>query len=326
MEICKFCNKQFNTKRGLSLHFSKNLENHPIEKIDDSSFSYVCECNKRFKTKTALKGHRAKCSIVYDLSKKEESILTEEILYKHFIELDLCANTIRKLLNLKYTSVGKLIYLAKSFGIPTKTRKEAANNKSTRDLYKQTCLSKYGDINALGKKSKIFENKNANVLLKYGKTNVFQLESVKEKSKETLFNRYGVFNANQLSVKSNGRKSKPHLKIESLLSEINIQFISEHQLFLNKNGYNPRVDIFIPNENTIIEIYESYYHADPKFYKSSDIINRYKGKLSVKDIWEIDKNREEYIKKFGYNIIIIWESEIKTITKEQLCNILKLKK
>lgn len=68
-------------------------------------------------------------------------------------------------------------------------------------------------------------------------------------------------------------------------------------------------DIFIPSMNLIIEYFGDYWHCNPSKYKS-DYYNDKKGK-TAKEIWEYDKMKVDLIKSYGYNLEIIWESELK---------------
>jgi G:T-mismatch repair DNA endonuclease (very short patch repair protein) len=68
-------------------------------------------------------------------------------------------------------------------------------------------------------------------------------------------------------------------------------------------------DVFIPKLNLIIEYFGDYWHCNPNKY-SSDYLNVKKG-LTAKEIWEYDKSKLELIKNYGYNIEVIWESDLK---------------
>ena len=79
-------------------------------------------------------------------------------------------------------------------------------------------------------------------------------------------------------------------------------------------------DLFIPKLNLIIEYFGDYWHCNPNKY-SADYIN-VKKNLTAKEIWEYDTSKLELIKSYGYNIEVIWETELK-LNKEILLNIIK---
>jgi len=323
---CEHCNKEFESKIGLGVHKKQHCKLYKEYKLkEEKEFKYICVCNKKFETLNSLKAHRAKCKKYREIVNEERKILTKDFLYQNLIINDFTASHIVRLFNFKYTYACNLISLAKKFGIKTKTISESKKNKITKDKYEQTCLKKYGDKNVLGKNSFIYEKRNKTIKEKYNVNNVFQLESVKEKLKNTLLKKYGVTSPVYIKdrYKNCGRKSKEHKKIENLLNELNILYESEKVMDFYKNGYNPRPDIIISDKNLIIEIYGNYFHADPSIYKNNDIINRWHGPMKAIDIRKKDEERINQIKEFGYNVEILWCSDIKNIKKEDIWNILK---
>ena len=60
-------------------------------------------------------------------------------------------------------------------------------------------------------------------------------------------------------------------------------------------------------ENKIIEYNGNFWHMNPKFYCKTDINKR--TKRTAKDQWELDKNKIDYAKNKGYEILTIWESD-----------------
>lgn len=69
-------------------------------------------------------------------------------------------------------------------------------------------------------------------------------------------------------------------------------------------------DIHIPKLNLIIEYNGDYWHCNPKKY-NSDYYHQVK-KKTAKELWEYDKNKIDLILKNGYNLEVIWESDLKS--------------
>jgi G:T-mismatch repair DNA endonuclease (very short patch repair protein) len=70
---------------------------------------------------------------------------------------------------------------------------------------------------------------------------------------------------------------------------------------------NFNVDILVGNK--IIECYGDYWHCNPLIY-NSEYFN--KGlKMTSKVKWEKDNKRVNFLKNKGFDILILWESEIK---------------
>lgn len=104
--------------------------------------------------------------------------------------------------------------------------------------------------------------------------------------------------------------TRPEKKFIKLVEDNHFPF------FFNGNAQNENpflIGTKIPDfvhftEKKIIEINGDRVHANPEMYKEN-FVNPY-GKVA-KDIWESDKERNEFIKSQGYSILIIWEHELK---------------
>jgi G:T-mismatch repair DNA endonuclease (very short patch repair protein) len=68
-------------------------------------------------------------------------------------------------------------------------------------------------------------------------------------------------------------------------------------------------DIFLPKLNLIIEYNGDYWHCNPKKY-SPDYFHQVK-KKTAKELWEYDNNKIDLIKRKGYNLVIVWETDLK---------------
>ena len=58
-----------------------------------------------------------------------------------------------------------------------------------------------------------------------------------------------------------------------------------------------------------IEFNGDFWHCNPSNY-DSEYLHRVK-KVFAKEIWEFDKQKNEHIRNYGYDILVIWESEYK---------------
>ncbi len=243
-------------------------------------------------------------------------ILTKELLTELILENQYsCYHIVTKILpdfGIKIYA-GFIIKLAKTLNIKTKNIKEICNSPLVLEKRKETCRIKYGADNCLSKNTSAYKKRNNTIIEKYGCENVFQLESVKTKSKETLFDKYGIQNPCELPYyeRNNGRRSKIQIKIENFLTEINIDFQIEVGKIFRKDNYSPIVDILISDKKIIFEIYGDKWHANPLKYKSNDLIKTWDGWLTAEQIWKKDKKRQEQLESFGYKVIILWENDIR---------------
>ena len=249
-------------------------------------------------------------------------ILTKEVLSDFVVTQKLPSNYIKQQLEKKISiGVAAIIKICKEHNIPTSGIKEQNSRKDIQARRQSTFLNRYGSEFPLSKESPFFKIRNDTVKSKYGVKNVFQLESVKEKSMNSLLAKYGVSNSCFIEGinRNNGSFSFQHKMVEDFLNEIEIKFQSEYgregtpfrkfNQFLNRE-YSPIVDIHIFDKKLIIEIYGDYWHANPSKYKDDEWIETWKGNLQAKDIREFDRVRKEQLESFGYSVLEIWGSDV----------------
>jgi G:T-mismatch repair DNA endonuclease (very short patch repair protein) len=207
-------------------------------------------------------------------------------------------NTIKKGSNCKRCS----LELQKGIGNPFFGKKHSVE---TKKIISQSRKGKaMGENNAMAKlehRTKLSES-----LKKSWESG--KLENTRKKMSETL------------------KKTRRNGKIKSVIKSKKEKEICK---LLKNMGYNvtPSLkvdtkicDIYIPEFNLIIEYFGDYWHCNPNKY-SSDYHN-VKKNLTAKQIWDYDKNKLELIKSYGYNLEVIWESELK-LNNEKLLTIIK---
>jgi len=75
-------------------------------------------------------------------------------------------------------------------------------------------------------------------------------------------------------------------------------------------------DYFHQKNNKIIEIFGDFWHMNPIIYSNYDINTVMK--KTADEIWEFDKIRNTDLKSLGYEILILWENDIKINRTQQL--------
>ena len=106
------------------------------------------------------------------------------------------------------------------------------------------------------------------------------------------------------------------IPLQKLLKENNIKF-EKHKPILGQP------DIFI-EPNICIFADGDYWHANPKFYKSDSPILSSRGKKPAYKIWEKDEKINQKLIQKGYNILRLWEEEIKNNPEKCLQKIIKI--
>lgn len=107
-----------------------------------------------------------------------------------------------------------------------------------------------------------------------------------------------------IHLKDNIKKhSKLHENIRTVLNLDSYNFIPEKII----NNYI--VDEYNEDKKIILEINGDYVHANPKIYKSNDIIKLYGVRYTAQEKWESDKLKKDNLERLGYTVIVIWESD-----------------
>lgn len=164
-------------------------------------------------------------------------------------------------------------------------------------------------------------NRESFVLSKYGVPFVFNIEEIREKGRATCMIKWGTPNGGLAA--NNWRRSKWHIEIcEHLKTKINeircldnefIIFLSEREkIELNQRCIYPDIKF----KNKIIELNGDFFHANPKKYKSDDLIFK---SITANDIWDKDQKRIECFNSNGFETLIIWESDYH-LNKEIILN------
>jgi G:T-mismatch repair DNA endonuclease (very short patch repair protein) len=152
----------------------------------------------------------------------------------------------------------------------------------------------------------------------YSKVNLRVTSYMKLSNFERWVQNYGVEEAlrrqkewqakNVLPSKS--RDTKIELVVADMLSTLNISFIKQ---FSVPHYY---CDFFLPDYNLIIEVNGDYWHASPKKFSATDVISH--KKIIAQQIWDHDAKKVADLKTMGYQVLVLWESDIKQKTAQQL--------
>ena len=275
-----------------------------------SSNLQICSiCKKEFKSKNAkatVAAHFKRCDnvnkflLLYNLNKEK--------IEKEYINLGSVLNFQLKYPYWKnFTNYYKLF---KDLHIDYSLKKSLCSDITIKKR-KNTCLLKYGVESNFTKDCDSRKKWEKNLFDKEGIINVFQRESVKKKSVETIIRKYGKeLWLHSITSREKGVISKLNKKIFEILEKNNINFTIEFKI-LRPDSYYYAYDILLEN-NKIIEINGDYWHGNPLIYKEKDILLKGSSKeILVKDKWNYDNKKIEFAKNNNYEIIVIWESEIK---------------
>lgn len=71
---------------------------------------------------------------------------------------------------------------------------------------------------------------------------------------------------------------------------------------------NYRVDGFCKETNTVYEYHGDCFHGNPNIYNTNEICSPF-SKSTAGELYQQTTNREQIIKKLGYNLVVVWGSE-----------------
>lgn len=182
--------------------------------------------------------------------------------------------------------------------------------KDSQNIYKN--FSKEQLSNVLEKRSKTFYSKTIEKRKKINES--------KGRTKEQLINKFGIEYFNKISIaRGNHRKNSFFRRY----SKISNSFFNDLQKIVNDNllyGENEKwirynknkgfyVDLLLNKK--IIEFNGDFYHANPLKYDANSIITiAKKNILTAKEIWKKDEFKINTLTKMGYEILIIWETDV----------------
>jgi G:T-mismatch repair DNA endonuclease (very short patch repair protein) len=210
-------------------------------------------------------------------------------------------------------------FLLDYHGIPRRKLSDG-HTKRMKDKVRVTSLERYG-VEWASQSPAIKQKKENLSFERYGVSSIFKTEGYQERIKKTMMERYGVEHACDLPWYSpkTKRVSAVQCKLNDIINELGYETEMEKggQIFKRYNeelsrNYAPYVDILLKNHKIVFEMYGEFWHADPNLFKENDIIHKYTGGKTASEIWAYDEMREKHIQNCGYNIFIIWESELKS--------------
>lgn len=263
-----------------------------------------CEiCSKQFDYDKGFSGHVKRCTKSRDF----------------IVQNDLSKEKVEKI----YAELGSVLEFAKRFNIANgfayklfkfldvkRSIKQASNAEVVKNRRKKTNFEKYGCEHNFSKQHPSRTKWENELFEKEGITNVFQRESVKKKSIDTIIKRYG----SKLDLGKRFQKgsaiSSLNKSLYEILDGLNIDYDAEFPIKNPSVGkYMYIFDVRIGD--LLIEANGDYWHGNPILYKPNDIILKgTTGETTVKEKWSQDKLKIQIAEKSGYTVLVVWEYEL----------------
>lgn len=320
---CKFCKKRYKSSKSFTSHI-KRSEKHNFESEIDL-VKYLCNTYyTEYITNDILNKYIEEYFCINDIKT-----------YGYIIQLINILGIKRTHSDEKKTKRYKEKYiksLKKKYGDNITNISQVS---SVRNKINDTLTIRYGSPENYYSKHRIFMNDGYENFCK----NPDKIKARQEKTEKTLKDKYGVFNMSQIPES----KEKISLAIKkriSLMSEDEKRLMTQkaregvtYTSSLEKRIQKCLVDLdekFIPNiflwgynfdilikDNILIEINGDFWHANPKYYESSDVLL---GNVTAKDLWHKDNKKISKASQYNYIVITIWEDEIRPKNDEDLLN------
>lgn len=145
-----------------------------------------------------------------------------------------------------------------------------------------------------------------------------RINSSRGRTLAQLIDTHGEVEAKRIMSSRTASNSSVSNLEKEIVAELRKTFSNVHtQLRLHTNDCKVRLyDIVI--DSMIVEVNGDFWHANPKFYKSTDIVR--KG-FTAQDIWQHDEEKRILAEHNSYYIVYVWESEYRE-NKQKVLNTL----
>jgi G:T-mismatch repair DNA endonuclease (very short patch repair protein) len=225
--------------------------------------------------------------------------ITKDMLLLEYVNGGKSANEISKQLGLpSSTTINRALT---KFGIAKRGISESRKMDRCRDQSEATNLSRYGVRHNMCNDHPSRIAWQLRLFSEEGITNVFQRESVKQKIANAIRNSTGGVNGSRIS--------SIHRLVYNTLLSYGISVINEYNIPNTKYWY----DILVVGTNKIIEVNGDFYHANPIKYVSTDILHfRRDDAHLASDLWNKDKVKNGTAKQLGFDVLVVWECDIRT--------------
>ncbi len=222
--------------------------------------------------------------------------LTTDNLHKHYVEDKW---SIPMICQQYKTDIKTVCYMLSYYDIKIRTISETRSLKEYKSRIEKTNLDKYGATNPLSRGTKPFIARNKTINDRYGCENVFQ--------------RLDLFITDWKSCGKHSKISSLNKKLYSILEYEKIDYVPEYSIkYRDTNGKSRWKSYDAKVGNLLIEVNGDYWHANPAVYTENQLFC-FPGdnNISAKDIWQLDIYKKEIAESQGYELITIWESELK---------------
>lgn len=257
--------------------------------------------------------------------------ITEEYLKDAYLNRQLSLPEIQKEKGIGFKACSVLL---RYFNIPVRTISESRKTNTAREKIKYSFVQKFGVENPSQLQS-VKEKKRQTFLKNYGVDNIWKSKQYYKWLDDYMLKEYGCKRiASPETTSKTIKKWWKTLSVEEKENKIKEQLRNLHKSTTPQNNIENKVcqsldflkisyeryfqvgryiaDFYIKQFNLIIECNGDFWHANPKKYKEDDILP-FPGdkRMLAKQLWKKDELKIDEYKKRGYDILTLWEMDIK---------------
>lgn len=255
-------------------------------------------CKTKIKNLKLIPPHLRWCK---KYKKWKDAVLTYEFIYHEYVVLEKSANQIA--LELGFCTSAVINKRVTQLGINKRGIAQSKIMPKCLERTKQTNIERWGYEHNFNKNHPSRIAWEQRLWDEEGITNVFQRDDVKLKITEHI-------KLNGRCVRGS-RISQIHKYIYDMLIAHDI--LCENEFPIKQEiHYMSFYDIKILDTNILIEINGDLYHANPQFYKSTDVVFLPGSKTlkPVQEFWDKDERKRILAEKNSYKVETLWEYDI----------------
>lgn len=196
------------------------------------------------------------------------------------------------------------------FGVAT-----CGESKELQEKARQTRIRRYGDPN--------YRNsmKQKETISRKSKK---ELAIIIEKRRKTCLQRYGVDTPFGFCRKPNS-VSGLSKRVQRILNDHQeVEYEQELRInFTERKEYRDFRAYDFAFGKVILELNGDFFHANPKIYKAEDIITIRHVPHTAQSIWNDDTVKRRLAESRGYQVVYLWECDMKKMSDEELFNWIK---
>jgi very-short-patch-repair endonuclease/endogenous inhibitor of DNA gyrase (YacG/DUF329 family) len=311
MILCEICNNKFKNYNSIAAHIRHQ---HKIT-------------SKEYYDKYLKKDYEGKCPLCTEVTK----YINISLGYKKYCRKCNNPKTLEQYIKIHGENKGKLFFDNHCLKIKENTKGINLGEKNGMYKYPKKIV-KCSECNKEIEKHGISNNKNyfcdINCKAKWQSKNstikeLNPFNIYKNKIKLTKLERYNNENYNNsqknIDTKIKNRTLNKCYSHQSIIANLFFDtlvqklpksytyYFKDKETFIWENKKIYFYDFECRETKKIIEFNGDYWHGNPKIYKEDNFIRS----IQVKDVWEKDKIKINVAKNNGFDVLVIWEKDVK---------------